>query len=170
MYSSKPWKCVVSLRILTDSAGQLLGQPKNEAFGPLIHNKADVEERIRRAQLAILNPNMPRKDILEGDGFVDNVKGNSFSANCVSLEISGPDVADLSFCDLPGTPDHLWSNGGAEAYLSSLQGLIRSTNDGNSRDIELIEGMVESYVKRPSCIVLLTVSCESKYQAFLFLT
>ncbi|KAL0573674.1 hypothetical protein V5O48_008286, partial [Marasmius crinis-equi] len=143
MYSKEPWKCIVSLRILTDNNGQLLGQARNEAFGPPIYNKAEVEERIRRAQLAILNPNIPRKEILEGDGYVDNVKGSSFSANCVALEISGPDVADLAFCDLPG--------------------LIRSTSDGNSRDIELIEGMVESYIKKPSCIVLLTVSCETDF-------
>jgi hypothetical protein len=30
----------------------------------------------------------------------------SFSGDCVSLEISGPDVADLSFCDLPGALYH----------------------------------------------------------------
>ncbi|KAL0061429.1 hypothetical protein AAF712_011723 [Marasmius tenuissimus] len=143
MRSSEPWKCVVSLRILTDSTGQVLGQARNELFGPPIYNKAEVEDRIRRAQLAILNPSIPRKEILEGDGYVDNVKSSSFSANCVSLEISGPDVADLAFCDLPG--------------------LIRSTSDGNSRDIELIEGMVESYIKKPSCIILLTVSCETDF-------
>jgi hypothetical protein len=35
---------------------------------------------------------------------VDPFTGNelSFSTNCVSLQISGPSVADLSFCDLPG--------------------------------------------------------------------
>ncbi|KAF9258362.1 hypothetical protein L218DRAFT_735587 [Marasmius fiardii PR-910] len=143
MYSSEPWKCVVSLRILTDSNGQVLGQARNEPFGDPIYNKAEVEERVRRAQLAILNPNISRKEILEGDGYVDNVNGSSFSANCVSLEISGPDVADLAFCDLPG--------------------LIRSTNDGNTRDIELIEGMVESYIQKPSCIILLTVSCETDF-------
>ncbi|KAG7091490.1 hypothetical protein E1B28_010521 [Marasmius oreades] len=143
MYSSEPWKCVVSLRILTDSNGQVLGQARNEPFGAPIYNKAEVEERVRRAQLAILNPNIPRQEILEGDGYVDNVKGSSFSANCVALEISGPNVADLAFCDLPG--------------------LIRSTNDGNSRDIELIEGMVESYIQKPSCIILLTVSCETDF-------
>ncbi len=26
----------------------------------------------------------------------------AFSKNCITLQISGPDVADLSFCDLPG--------------------------------------------------------------------
>ncbi|KAG7091489.1 hypothetical protein E1B28_010520 [Marasmius oreades] len=137
-----PWKCVVFLRTLYDASGQLLRQAKNEAFGSPIYNKAEVEDRIRRAQVAILNPKISHAEILEGD--VDSYVGsNTFSANCVALEISGPDVADLSFCDLPG--------------------LIRSTRDGNSRDIELVERMVESYIKKPSCIILLTVSCETDH-------
>ena len=64
-----------------------------------------MEGRIRRAQRAILNPKKSRKVFLKGE---DDGEGEgegaelSFSINCVSLQISGPDVADLSFCDLPG--------------------------------------------------------------------
>jgi hypothetical protein len=63
-----------------------------------------VEGRIRRAQRAILNPKKPRKAFLEGESDGEDGEGEelSFSTNCVSLQISGPDVADLSFCDLPG--------------------------------------------------------------------
>ncbi|KAF9258360.1 hypothetical protein L218DRAFT_964522 [Marasmius fiardii PR-910] len=143
MNSHGPWKCMVSLRIMYDASGQLLPQPKIEFFGNPIYNKDEVEERIRRAQVAILNPRIPHSEILEGDGIIDHAGSSSFSANCIALEISGPDVADLSFCDLPG--------------------LIRSTRDGNSRDIELVERMVESYIKKPSCIILLTVSCETDH-------
>lgn len=64
-----------------------------------------MEGRIRRAQRAILNPKKSRKAFLEEEG-ADGEEGEgeelSFSINCVSLQISGPDVADLSFCDLPG--------------------------------------------------------------------
>ncbi|KAF9258340.1 hypothetical protein L218DRAFT_1005081 [Marasmius fiardii PR-910] len=145
MYSKAPWKCVVSLRTLYDpKTGSLLGQARNEVFGKPIYNKAEVEERIRRAQIAILNPSIDRVKVLEGGGLEGvNLGSVAFSTNCVALEISGPDVADLSFCDLPG--------------------LIRSTRDGNSRDIELVERMVESYIKKPSCIILLTVSCETDH-------
>ncbi len=85
-----------------DNRGQTLGQIRNDAFGGLITDKSQVEERIRRAQRAILNPNMPMRDFLDGDD--EDLRDNelTFSTNCVSLQISGPDVADLSFCDLPG--------------------------------------------------------------------
>ncbi|KIK69970.1 hypothetical protein GYMLUDRAFT_151336 [Collybiopsis luxurians FD-317 M1] len=141
-----PWKCVVSIRLITDSTGQPLGQARNEPFGDVIYDKAEVEERIRRAQRAILHPHIPRSQILAGDEEPDDGQGLTFSSNCVSLQITGPDVADLSFCDLPG--------------------LIRSTSgkEGSANDIRLVEGLVESYIKRPSCIILLTVSCETDPQ------
>ena len=100
-YSPQPWKCIVSLRITTDAKGQPLGQSKNEIFGDPIYDKKQVEDRIRRAQLAILNPGRPTKSFLTDDELVDG-SILTFSMNCVSLTISGPDVADLSFVDLPG--------------------------------------------------------------------
>ncbi|EAU91841.2 myxovirus resistance 1 [Coprinopsis cinerea okayama7 len=123
------------------SKGQLLGQARNEAFGPTIFDKSEVEHRIRRAQLAILNPNQPPRVVLESDDeeFEDSL---TFSNNCVSLKISGPDVADLSFVDLPG--------------------MIAS--GGQPGDKELIESLITSYIKRPSTIVLLAVACETDFE------
>lgn len=101
MRSDAPWQCIVSLRITTDAAGHPLGQARTEKFGDTIFDKAQVEERIRRAQRAILNPRIPAQTFLtlpESDKKADL----DFSVNCITLHISGPDVADLSFCDLPG--------------------------------------------------------------------
>ncbi|KAF8991460.1 P-loop containing nucleoside triphosphate hydrolase protein [Cyathus striatus] len=138
------WKCIISLRRLTDASGQVLGQALIEQFGQIIYNKEDVEERIRRAQRAILNPSKSAKQFLEGDD-EDCDYEVSFSMNCVSLQISGPDVADLSFCDLPG--------------------LIASVSrGGNSSDIKLVESLVTQYIKKPSCIILLTVACETDFE------
>jgi hypothetical protein len=92
----------VSLRYITDKNGQQLGQPRNESFGGIILDKADVEERIRRAQRAILNPSSPSKQYLNGDEDDVTESELTFATNYVSLQIEGPDVADLSFCDLPG--------------------------------------------------------------------
>jgi hypothetical protein len=94
-----PWKCTVSLRRTKD------GHVRDEPFGePIFESeKSKVEDRIRRAQLAILNPSKPTKDFLTANE--DSEFGDpelSFSKDCVSLDIRGPDVADLSFCDLPG--------------------------------------------------------------------
>ena len=64
-----------------------------------------MEERIRRAQRAILKPSKPLDAFLtapEADAAKKKPSELAFSKNCITLQISGPDVADLSFCDLPG--------------------------------------------------------------------
>lgn len=138
--SSDVWRCTVSLRIFED------GKVRNESFGDVITRKSDVEERIRRAQWAILNPSergaKGAKYFLTGDHHGIEL---SFSSNFVSLQISGPDVADLSFCDLPG--------------LIAGVGMT-----GNASDIDLVKHLVASYIRLPSCIILLTVACETDFQ------
>lgn len=80
-----------------------MGQMRNEVFGDPILDKELVEERIRRAQRAVLNPNTSSRQFLDGVDEDPADRELTFSINCVSLQISGNDVADLSFCDLPGT-------------------------------------------------------------------
>lgn len=80
-----------------------MGTVENSPFGPIIKNKKEVEERIRRAQRAILRPSQNPEIFLTGpDEDLDYRRELTFSKNCVSLEISGPELTDLSFCDLPG--------------------------------------------------------------------
>ncbi|KAF9476669.1 hypothetical protein BDN70DRAFT_950426, partial [Pholiota conissans] len=144
--NDEPWQCIVSLHFTTDSDGQPLGQARNERFGPIIYDKNEIEERIRRAQLAILTPKTSAKKFLSGD---TNKRSTqlSFSLNAVTLQISGPDVADLSFCDLPG-------------LIASV-----SSSDGSGKDdIALVENLVTTYIKKPSCIILLTVACETDFE------
>ena len=42
-------------------------------------------------------------------------------------------------------------------------GLIASVSSsrGTGNDIALVENLVTTYIKKPSCIILLTVACES---------
>ena len=79
-----------------------MGTAENISFGPVIEDKKLVEERIRRAQRAILCPSKSPNTFLTGLD-EDSDYELTFSKNCVSLEISGPELTDLSFCDLPGT-------------------------------------------------------------------
>lgn len=66
-------------------------------------DKSDVEERIRRAQLAILNPSKQPKDFLTSAVLPDISENEvSFSEDLISVRISGKGVDDLSFVDLPG--------------------------------------------------------------------
>ncbi|KIM86047.1 hypothetical protein PILCRDRAFT_5119 [Piloderma croceum F 1598] len=144
-YANEDWKCVISLRFITDARGQLLGQVRNDRFGPTIYDKAEVEERIRRAQRAILNPSTEARHFLQGDDEDPEERQLTFSNNCVSLQISGRDVADLSFVDLPG--------------------LIASVGKGgNANDIELVKNLVTSYIHKPSCLILSTVACETDFE------
>ncbi|KAH9925885.1 P-loop containing nucleoside triphosphate hydrolase protein [Epithele typhae] len=146
--STEPWKCTVSLHFITDSDGQALGHPRNDQFGDVVYDKGQVEDRIRRAQKAILNPGTDAQKFL-GDDF-DNAGDTSrqeltFSTNNVSLQISGPEVEDLSFVDLPGLIASVGSN-------------------ENENDIELVKSLVTTYIERDSCIILLTVACETDFQ------
>jgi hypothetical protein len=159
-YSAEPWKCLVSLRFLKDEHGQSLGQVRNEPFGPPIFKKEQVEDRIRRAQLAILNPKRDYRKYLDEDSEETDL---TFSANCVSLQISGKDVADLSFVDLPGSSSPCSTILFAKLKIH-IPGLIVSVaKGGNENDIELVKNLVSSYISKPSCLILLTVTCESQF-------
>lgn len=101
-----------------------------------------MEDRIRRAQRAILNPSKDPKSFLDTTATPPPGYETSFSRNYVSLEIKGRELADLSFVDLPG--------------------LIASVGQtGHAHDIDLVKNLVTSYIEKPSCVILLTVACES---------
>lgn len=99
------WSCQVSIRWEFDVNGTRLGTVTEEPFGGIILQREEVEIALRRAQVAVLNPQLP------SDGFhhltTQDLKKYSnnlaFSRNVVCLDISGPDLTDLSFVDLPGT-------------------------------------------------------------------
>lgn len=99
--SSEPWQCIVSLRFLTDENNQPLDKARNIQFGLMITNPKDVEERLRRAQLAILNPSVDPQVFLNNHHH-QSANSLNFSSNTVCLEIKGPELTDLSFYDLPG--------------------------------------------------------------------
>ena len=54
------------MRRTVDEKGQQLGVAENIPFGSVIMDKKDVEERIRRAQRAILNPSLKPATFLAG--------------------------------------------------------------------------------------------------------
>ena len=153
----------MELRKTFDENGDPLGAVADIPFGPVITDKEDVEERIRRAQRAILNPNTSHEHFLSGpDGEPAAGSELSFSKNCVCLELSGPDLTDLSFCDLPGTCSRWYF---MIASLNRSEGLIVNVSQGgNESDIELVRDLVKSYIVKPSCLILLTVTCESKFR------
>lgn len=98
------WHCQVLLRRETDRNGKPLLDIHEIPFGDVIHSTTQLEDRLRRAQLAILNPDTSAEVILsvkESD-LQNYPRQLPFSSNVVCVDVWGPDVPDLSFIDLPG--------------------------------------------------------------------
>lgn len=57
---------------------------------------------------------------------------------------------------------------GALFDLAFAIGIIANVGDGgNEADIKLVEDLAKSYIKKPNCIVLLVISCESESRTLL---
>jgi len=106
--SDERWRCDVFLRFKYDSENLPLigGQMLDIPFGDTLYTREDVQDRVRRAQLAILNPDLGSSAFPHS--FLTSEPPSrsemTFSRNTVVLKVSGPDIVDLSFVDLPGTP------------------------------------------------------------------
>ena len=97
------WSCRVFLRRSFTSGGANSSELSKELFGNEITDIDLVEDRVQRAQLAILNPKSPAESFLDADVDLRTPAELSFSPNIVCLEITGPDFSDISLVDLPGT-------------------------------------------------------------------
>ncbi|KAG1896029.1 P-loop containing nucleoside triphosphate hydrolase protein [Suillus fuscotomentosus] len=133
---AKSWSCTITLRIGFDSNGLDLQKPTNVLFGPTITDRSEFEVWLRRAQAAILNPNVASstfhaKTVEE----LKNIKNTlKFSRNVVCVSIEDPDATDLSFYDLPG----LIQNEEPEA-------------------VALVKNLAEHYIEKKNTIILTTI-------------
>jgi len=73
----------------------------NISFGDVIYDKEDVEDCLRRAQLAVVSPSRNAQEFLS-DSYETSPE-LTFSPDCVVLEITGPELEVLSFIGFPGT-------------------------------------------------------------------
>ena len=109
IHSTRPWQCQVLLRRETDENGNKISA-KEIPFGPLLHDKSQLEEMLRRAQLAVLNPSLSpsffedfdTKSLKPGDKPTGSARQLAFSNDVVCIDLQAPEVTDLSFIDLPG--------------------------------------------------------------------
>ncbi|OJD16273.1 hypothetical protein AJ78_03564 [Emergomyces pasteurianus Ep9510] len=147
-----PWTCKIFLMkkyiysthlIKRGSKGKGLGpwveqDPESIPFINLT-DKADVQEALKWAQLATLNPSTSHEDYIPGQNMGTDVTTQvKFSPNVVRLDISAPHFPNLSFYDLPGVINVAEVE--EEKYLVSL-----------------VENLVKQYISASSCIVLLTL-------------
>ncbi|KAI0302309.1 P-loop containing nucleoside triphosphate hydrolase protein [Multifurca ochricompacta] len=130
---NETWSCRVFLRRVTASGGSSPQGPSKEPFGDIIVDKDLLEDRILRAQLAILNPSTPSHSFLEDGADLTAPTELSFSPNIVCLEITGPEYSDISFVDLPGLIRNVGSRPGS------------------------------GYISKDNCIILMTITCETDF-------
>lgn len=147
------WKCKVSLRFDEDELGA-------EKFGTCdfdeTQNKEEVTRILRRAQLAILNPNEDKDTFLTLDDEQCNAHHIAlcFSRNTVVVEITGAEV-DITLIDLPGLIQNT-----EKVYLSRT--LLITQQAENFRFIELIRELVISYVAQEECLILTVISMQGE--------
>lgn len=102
-----PWTCQISLRFTHDANGvRLKGEPKTILFGDAITDVGMVEDRLKRAQAALLQlPLAPDDDLthfLDEDYAPPARPRIDFSRNVVRLDVRGEDLVNVTFIDLPG--------------------------------------------------------------------
>lgn len=156
--SDSPWSCRVLLmkKYIYDRSGRMgkVGRAptRSKPFGPWIEqdpeeelfatltDKEEVQEALKWAQLATLNPGRSHKEFMPGENFDtnDTYTQVKFSPNVVRLDISAPRFPNLSFYDLPGVINVAEVD--EERYL-----------------VTLVENLVRDYIKARNCIVLLTL-------------
>ncbi|KAG9127030.1 hypothetical protein FRC07_000957 [Ceratobasidium sp. 392] len=138
-YAEHEWKAQVLLKIEIEDRGKSRWGDEIE-FGDVIVDPELIEERIKQAQLAVLHPSTDPTVFLRGN--LGPGDGLSFTRNRVIVKISGRELADLSFVDLPG--------------------IIANTADQrNTGDIELVQKLISSYMRKKSTINLIVITCES---------
>ena len=101
-------------------------------------SKAQVEDALHRAQMAVLNIGNPHEDFKLGKPLPRDRIEVKFSPNVIQLDISGPDLPNLSFYDLPGVINV--SEVARDEYL-----------------VTLVKNLVKEYISTPDCINLLAI-------------
>ncbi|KAG2064865.1 hypothetical protein BDR04DRAFT_1122244, partial [Suillus decipiens] len=116
--------------------GRDLQKTTTVPFGRTITDRNEVEVWLRRAQSAILNPNVPSSSFHTKtiEELRSTRNGLKFSRNVVCVSIEDPDATDLSFYDLPG----LIQNEEAET-------------------VALVKSLAEHYTKKENTIILTTI-------------
>ncbi|KAI9058588.1 hypothetical protein FKP32DRAFT_1761416 [Trametes sanguinea] len=116
--SDGEWSCQVKIRYeYDDDSCRRLEEIEEIDFEGPIFDKNEVENALRRAQA----------EVLRGD----RKKSLKFSRNVVCLELTGPDLCDLSFVDLPGI-----------------------VQNADTETVQLVEDLVNSYIKGSSLILV----------------
>ncbi|RMY34674.1 hypothetical protein D0865_14119 [Hortaea werneckii] len=105
-----------------------------------IHDKHLLEETLKRAQLALLNPRANPAQYQSA--YTSWTKSEvAFSPNLVHIQINGPDLPELSFFDLPGA--------------------INVHRDPNEQHlVAFIQRLLQNYIRDEQSLILLALSAD----------
>ncbi|EWC46396.1 hypothetical protein DRE_04339 [Drechslerella stenobrocha 248] len=141
-----PWRCKISLRFHKTHHPKKRGDPwvdiqHHQLAFMSLDNPEHVEQALIRAQLAILNPSKQWTQFADKEASFSRNEANEvpFSPNVICMEITGNNIPNLSFIDLPGII-HVTERK-EEEYL-----------------IRLVKNLVESYIKQEDCLILLAMT------------
>lgn len=140
-YSYLPDKKMTSVPKRSQSLGpwKLFGDVESDLFVSLT-DKSKVQDAIKWAQLAILNPGSPHESYIPGRNARTSQETEvKFSPNVVRLDITGPSFPALSFYDLPGV-------------------ISQAEHDNEAYLVQLVENLVRRYISEKNCIVLLALT------------
>ncbi|KIY65284.1 hypothetical protein CYLTODRAFT_357063 [Cylindrobasidium torrendii FP15055 ss-10] len=135
--TSSTWKCRISIR-REFNGDRRLNHITEEPFGNVLESKDQVEDMLRRAQHAVLSPQIDREKLLKWpldalSGLAKTEGTAEFSRNVVCVDIEGPGLTDLSFIDLPGI-----------------------VTNADNHVVKLVEDMVISHIEG-NCIILVAL-------------
>ena len=159
--SSGPWSCQIKIRWEFSDASRRRAEVEEVDFGPRLLDRSRVEIMLRRAQAAVLNPARPLSEFLEMDErdprlTVKEKNQYQFSRNVVCVELTGPDLADLSFVDLPG----MLGNNANTADAHCIAGIVQNADD---EVIKLVEDLVKSYIAGEKSVILVTLPMSGRF-------
>lgn len=156
------WHCVVSLQLSYEfqrskKSGQFPGWVQREGAVVtkpfmIITRKSELENALKWAQVAILNPSHDVESFIPGsDEFLrrerlgyeaDATPEARFSPNVISVEIYGPGLPDLSFYDLPG--------------------LFQVAEDKEQQYlVKVFENLTLKYIKHKNALIICTITMQN---------
>lgn len=116
-----------------------------------MHDKSEIEDVLRWAQIAILNDDKNHNLFVPGRGAtamntpIEKAAEETlakFSPNVVALEIKGPDLPDLSFYDMPG--------------------IFQNPADANDEYlVNVVRNLSRAYIQHPSAIIICAMPMNS---------
>ncbi|KAK6431649.1 hypothetical protein LTR95_012187 [Oleoguttula sp. CCFEE 5521] len=148
------WKCTISLVL---EYSYLPRERPQEPFGhwhatdkqivtfAIVDDKTQLEQKLKLAQLAILNPDTDPANYANLADASGRCRKVAFSPNVIRLDVQAPHLPELSFFDLPGA-----NNVHEDAKEQHL--------------VTFIEKLIASYLSNKQALVLLTCAANQDVQ------